>query len=383
MIRRPPRSTLFPYTTLFRSWYPVRDDGSIDHEHPLLPGEDRLPVDPAAETPVGYDESQRGEPGGFVADPDVMDTWATSSLSPLIVGGWERDPELFSRVYPMDLRPQAHEIIRTWLFATVLRSRLELGGLPWRTAVISGWVLDPDRKKMSKKTGTGQSPDELLDRYGADSIRYWAGGGRPGTDLAFEEGQLRIGRRLATKLLNASRFVLGLGAATALRDGTVAVTEPLDRALLAELASVLDRATTALENYDHTAALEAVERFFWAFCDDYIELVKERAYTGSGSARATLATALSVLLRLFAPFLPYVTEEVWSWWRYGSVHRATWPTVYELTRVAPAGAAALLDLAGAALGQIRRAKSDRKLSMKADVPLAEALGPAELLEQLT
>jgi valyl-tRNA synthetase len=163
------------------------------------------------------------------------------------------------------------------------------------------------------------------------------------------------------------------------------VEAPLDRAMLTRLATVVTGATTAFDAYDHTDALQSTEAFFWTFCDDYIELVKDRAYTAGSagdSARAALATALSVQLRLFAPFLPYVTEEVWSWWRYGSVHRATWPTRYELTRVAPEGDADLLKLAGDALGQVRRAKSDRKLSMKADVPLAEALGPAAMLEKL-
>jgi valyl-tRNA synthetase len=217
---------------------------------------------------------------------------------------------------------------------------------------------------------------------GSDAVRYWSSQGRPGTDLAFDPAQIKVGRRLATKLLNASKFALGLGAADALRQP---VTEPLDRATMTRLATVVDRATAAFEAYQHTDALQVAEEFFWTFCDDYIELVKDRAYgTGPGadSARAALAAGLSVQLRLFAPFLPYVTEEVWSWWRYGSVHRATWPTRYELLRVAPEGDPALLDLAGNALRQVRRAKSDRKLSMKAEVPLAEALGPAALLDQL-
>jgi valyl-tRNA synthetase len=221
---------------------------------------------------------------------------------------------------------------------------------------------------------------ETLEQHGADAVRYWAAGGRPGIDITFDEGQLRIGRRLATKVLNASRFVLGLGAAAALRAGVTAVTEPLDRSLLAELASAVETATAALEGYDHTGALVAAERFFWAFCDDYIELVKERAYAENPSARATLALALSVQLRLFAPFLPYVTEEVWSWWRYGSVHRAPWPSARELS--GGTGDPAVLAVIGAALHQVRRAKSDRKLSMKAEVPLAEVLGPAADLDKL-
>ncbi|MBX7265313.1 valine--tRNA ligase [Micromonospora sp. Llam7] len=365
-------------------WYRLDDDGEPDWSHPLTPPEASLPIDPSQDAPPGYDESQRGLPGGFLGDPDVLDTWATSALTPQIVGGWERDPDLWRRVFPMDLRPQGQEIIRTWLFATVVRAHLEHGTLPWRTAELSGWILDPDRKKMSKSKGNVVTPMALLEQHGSDAVRYWAASGKPGTDLAFDPAQIRIGRRLATKLLNASKFALGLGAADALR---APATEPLDRAMLAELATVVAGATAAFEAYDHTAALQATESFFWRFCDDYIELVKERAY-GTGaradSARAALATALSVQLRLFAPVLPFVTEQVWSWWRYGSVHRAPWPTTYEVGRdVQGEGDPELLRLAADALGQVRRAKSERKLSMRAEVPLAEALGPAALLDRLT
>ncbi|BEL11382.1 valine--tRNA ligase [Actinoplanes sichuanensis] len=364
-------------------WYGLDANGEPDYDRLLLPDDAALPVDPSSECPPGWSEEQRDVPGGFTADPDVMDTWATSSLSPQIVTGWSTDPDLHARTYPMDLRPQGQEIIRTWLFSSVLRAGQLAGGLPWRRAVLSGWILDPDHKKISKSLGNEvETPIQLLEQYGSDAVRYWAACGRPGADLAFEPAQLKVGRRLAMKLLNASRFALGLGAAEALRQP---VTEPLDRAMLGRLTEVVLTATAAFDDYQHTDALQATETFFWTFCDDYIELVKNRAYAegpAGDSARAALATGLSVLLRLFAPFLPFVTEEIWSWWRYGSVHLSTWPTRYELSRVAPESDPSLLDLAGDALRQVRRAKSDRKLSMKTEVPLAEALGPADLLDRL-
>jgi valyl-tRNA synthetase len=361
----------------FPVWYRVDRKGTPDYTHPLVPDESDLPVDPSSDVPGGYVEAQRGKPGGFVGDPDVMDTWATSSLSPQIAGGWAYDPDLFSRVFPMDVRPQAHEIIRTWLFATVVRSLAEHGELPWHTADISGWIVAKSNEKLSKSKGNSTSgPNELLDKYGADAVRYWSASGRPGVDTVLDEGQMKVGRRLATKLLNASRFGLGLAAAAPSLDD---VTVPLDRAMLARLSTVVTSATRALEEYDHTGALTTTEAFFWEFCDDYIELVKERAYgdgPSSSSARAALAVALDVQLRLFAPYLPYVTEEIWSWWRSGSVHRASWPTPEEL---AVDGDPSVLTATAAALGGVRRAKSGRSLSMRAEVTRAVVCAPAAVL----
>ena len=345
-------------------WYRLDPSGSPDHDDPLVPSS--LPVDPAVEVPPGFTEAQRDVPGGFTAEPDIFDTWATSSLTPQIAGGWADDPDLFARVFPYDLRPQAHEIIRTWLFSTLLRSHSELGTLPWKDAAISGWVLDPDRRKMSKSVGNVVTPLEPIERYGADAVRYWAAGSRLGVDTAYDEGQLRVGRRLATKVLNVSRFVLGLSSV----DG--AVRDPVDRAMLGRLAGVVDAATAAYDRFDHAGALAAVETFFWEFCDDHVELVKSRAYGDVGPAEAAsavagLRTALDVLLRLLAPTLPFVTEEVWSWWRDGSVHVAPWPTAGPLLGAADGADDALPGLVSWVLGEVRRAKSDARASMRAPV----------------
>ena len=246
----------------------------------------------------------------------------------------------------MDLRPQGHDIIRTWLFSTVVRAHLEFQSLPWSDVALSGWILDPDRKKMSKSKGNVVTPIGLLEQYGSDAVRYWAACARPGADTAFDEGQMQIGRKLAIKLLNVSKFVLGIG------DGPVpgpdAVTDPLDQAMAARLAAVVADATTAFEAYDYARALERTEAFFWWFCDDYVELVKGRAYRtpgddGARSARAALRLALDVLQRLLAPLLPFVTEEVWWWWQEGSIHRAAWPDAATVAAVAAGADAAALD----------------------------------------
>ena len=348
----------------FPVWYRVNADGTTDFSSRLLPREAQLPIDPSTDVPDGFTADQRGVPGGFVGDADVMDTWATSSLTPFIVCGWETDPELFKLTYPMHLRPQAHDIIRTWLFSTVLRSHLEENQLPWANTAISGWVLDPDRKKMSKSKGNVVTPMGLLEEHGSDAVRYWAAKGGPGVDTAFEVGQMKVGRRLAIKLLNASKFVLGK------TEPRGPVTEPIDGGMLHRLATLVAGATRDLEGYDYSAALRETEAFFWWFCDDYIELVKRRRAgddAAAASANTAAQLALSVMLRLFAPYLPFTTEEVWSWWQSGSVHRAAWPTVEEIGAAADAASLDASLHASAVTAAIRQQRSTKNLGFGVQV----------------
>jgi valyl-tRNA synthetase len=354
----------------FPVWYPLDAHSRVDYAHPIAANEEHLPMDPSTDVPPGFTEAQRGKPGGFVGDPDVMDTWATSSMTPQIVCGWARDPELFAKTFPMDLRPQAHDIIRTWLFDTVLRSHLEHDSLPWTHAALSGWVLDPDRKKMSKSKGNVVTPMGLLEEHGSDGVRYWAASGRPGTDTAFDTNQMKVGRRLAMKVLNASKFVLSAAEPKA------PIKWAVDRAMLRSLAALVTEATEAFETYDYARVLQRTETFFWRFCDDYLELVKGRRYgeqgpDAAGSANAALAAALSVMLRLFAPFLPFVTEEVWSWWQHGSVHQAPWPTAAEIDAlVGPSDSAAdeaKYHWATTVLFEVRKQRSEAKQPLKVPI----------------
>ena len=373
----------------FPVWYPISDLGKVDHDLPIAPAEDRLPIDPSTDVPPGYRQDQRGVAGGFVGDPDVMDTWATSSLSPQIVCGWPDDQELFTRTFPMDMRPQAHDIIRTWLFSSLLRAHLEHDSLPWANAAISGFVTDPDRKKMSKSKGNVVTPLALLEEHGSDGVRYWAASGRPGTDTMFDTNQMRVGRRLAIKVLNASKFALS----SAEPQGVIEV--PVDRAMIRNLAALVDEATAAFEEYDYARVLQRTESFFWRFCDDYLELVKGRRYGeqgpgGAGSANAALTAALSVMLRLFAPFLVFVTDEVWSWWQPGSIHQARWPTSDELlSQLADNSEAArqaderAYQWATYLLFEVRKQRSEAKQPLKVPIAKVSVRAEAEAAAQMS
>jgi valyl-tRNA synthetase len=350
-------------------WYALDADGNPDYENVITPKEASLPVDPSSQCPEGFTEDQRGKPNGFMGEVDILDTWATSSLTPQLAGGWISDPEKYAKVFPFTLRPQGQDIIRTWLFSTLLRSFQEENQIPWSDAALSGWILDPDRKKMSKSKGNVVVPNDLLDEHGSDAVRYWAAAARLGTDAAFDVGQMKVGRRLAIKVLNAAKFVLSFDLAS----DKMVVTEAIDKAMLAALAEVVTGATKAFESYDHTKALELTESFFWNFTDDYLELVKERAYgqntdpASQASAVSALRIALLAITKLLAPFIPFATEEAWSWWQEGSVHRSNWPVSEDLSGFTGSQSAGLLSLASQALIGIRKAKSDEKLSMKAEI----------------
>jgi valyl-tRNA synthetase len=347
----------------FPLWYRLKPDGTTDFDAPILADEKTLPVDPTTDVPPGYREAQRDQPGGFTGEADVFDTWFTSSLTPQISSGWTTSPERHKRLFPTDLRPQSHEIIRTWAFYTVAKAWLHERDIPWRRTAISGWVLDPDRKKMSKSKGNVVTPVHFIDQFGADAVRYWSLAARLGTDTAFDEKVFAVGRRLVMKLYNAAKYALSQSAAEG------AVTHPLDLGFLARLRDTVERASALFEELDYAGALDTVERFFWSgYTDNYLELVKARARSetdaaGRSSAVAAAQQGLSVLLRLFAPYLPYVTEEAWSWGfaaatRERSIHRAPWPQAAELAGV-PAGTEAgkPFDLACAFLDAVRRGKS--------------------------
>lgn len=360
-------------------WYALDENGERDYERVLTPSPATLPIDPTTDVPEGYTEDQRGVPGGFDAEADIFDTWATSSLTPQLAGGWQRDEELWNAIAPFDLRPQGQDIIRTWLFSTMLRSTLEDQRSPWRNAAISGFIVDPDRKKMSKSKGNVVTPADILSTHGSDAVRYWSASSRLGMDAAFDPQnptQVKIGRRLAIKILNAAKFVLSFPVPEGAE-----VTHALDASMLTALDQVVREATRAYENYDQAKALEITEAFFWTFCDDYLELVKERAYdqtdVNQASAALALRLALSTLLRLLAPIVSFATEEAWSWFEEGSIHTATWPEPLGID-----GNPAVLATASEALIGIRRAKTEAKASQKTPVATATISAPAAKIDAL-
>lgn len=376
-------------------WYRIDDAGRTLYHERLLPTREQLPIDPLEDVPEGFTEAQRDQPGGFTGDPDVMDTWATSSLTPQIASHWVLAPERHKNLFPSDIRPQAHEIIRTWAFYTIVKAYCHEREIPWRHVIISGWILDPDRKKMSKSQGNVVTPEPLLDQHGADSVRYWAARARLGVDTAFDEAVFKTGKRLCTKLFNAGKFAAGrfLDIEPALL-GPERITHESDRAVIRELRPLIERATEAFERFEFAQALQVTEEFFWGtFCDNYLELAKSRTYDeslteGRLSAAATLRLLLRALVRLLAPFLPFMAEEVWHWCFSGdggmhaSVHRSPWPTVEELASIPDPASRDTYAATVAVLDAVRKAKAEANLSMKAPVAKTLITAGNDVLETL-
>lgn len=380
----------------FPVWYPLDGEGEPIYDKPIFASKEDLPVDPMSAVPAGYSEDQRGKPGGFCGDPDVMDTWATSSMTPQIVSHWGLDEKRHKSLFPMDIRPQSHEIIRTWAFYTIVKAWIHHNQVPWNHVVISGWILDPDRKKMSKSVGNVITPHHLLDDYSADGVRYWASRARLGADTAFDESVLKVGKRLCTKLFNASRFVISQLERV---DADIAslsadqITVDVDKDLFAQLKKTAADASKAFEKFDYAAALEATEKEFWAFCNDYLELVKRRSYGEEDnaerrSALATLALSLKMFLRLFAPFLPFITEEIWSWRfssgedKSGSVHSAAWPSAAEYEGVGDSSKPGCYAAGVEVLTKIRSAKTEGKRNLRWPVKGLKVVGEQASLDAL-
>ena len=376
-------------------WYKIDANGLIQHNERILPRVDQLPIDPLDQAPDGYTESQRNQPNGFTGDPDVFDTWATSSLTPQIASQWLNNPERHKSVFPMDIRPQSHEIIRTWAFYTIVKAYLHEGKVPWHNVVISGWILDPDRKKMSKSQGNVVTPEPLINTFGADSVRYWAARARLGVDTAYDELVFKVGKRLCTKLFNASKFVLGrldgIDPATLTPDK---ITCETDRAVIAELRPLIERATESFDKFDYAQALQLTEEFFWqTFCDNYLELAKPRTYDeelteGRLSACATFRLLHRALVRMLAPYLPFLNEDIWGW-AYNadagmqpSVHRSPWPTLDELAAIPAPKFAETYAASVAVIDAVRKSKAEANLSVKAPVETTQVTAKKVTLDAL-
>lgn len=320
----------------FPVWYAVDAQGEPDYSKPLLASVSQLPVDPMIDAPMGYDESMRGKPKGFVGDVNVMDTWATSALTPQIAIDAGKNGKIN---LPFDIRPQAHDIIRTWAFYTIAKALMHSNTIPWKEVLVSGFILDPDRKKMSKSKGNVVTPQHLLDTYGADSVRYWAASARLGVDTAFEEQIMAQGKKLMNKLFNASRFVFNILEGSTLKteqNYQKYISKPLDLAWLGKMNAMIKQANDSFMAYDYAAALEVIEKRFWDFCDNDLEIVKKRAYNPADrSAVATLMFSIDAFLKLFAPFCPFITEEIyqcrpWAGDVDESLHQQAFPKPQEI-----------------------------------------------------
>ena len=315
----------------FPLWYRLDSNSEPDFNNPIFPKLSDLPIDPSEDTPQDFEENLRGKPNGFIGEKDVLDTWFTSSMTPQIGGKWGTGEEFFGEVLPYDIRPQSHEIIRTWAFYTIVKSVLHHNEIPWKNVIISGWVLDPDRKKMSKSKGNVVVPNDLIEQYGADAVRYWAANARLGTDTANDEQVFKVGKKLVVKIFNASKFVLS-NYHEIDEIEIKNIKNNFDKSIIYIFNDYLNKITDSLDKFQFAEALNSIEDFFWNyFTDNYIELVKNRRISGNASdslsASTTLILILENLLKLFAPFVPMITEEIWTtmYPKNKSIHIQDWP----------------------------------------------------------
>lgn len=368
----------------FPVWYALDENGLINYNKPIYADLNQLPVDPMTDTPKGFDESQRGKPNGFIGDKDVMDTWATSSLTPQIA--LAHAPQGHHLSLPFDIRPQAHDIIRTWAFYTIMKSFAHEKKEPWYEALISGFILDPDRKKMSKSKGNVVTPIDLLVKHSSDAVRYWAARAKLGIDTAFEEQIMEQGRKLTNKIFNASKFVFMMVEKSGFdltKPYINRITEPVDRAFVARLRETVAASNRAFASNDYAFALESTEKCFWDFCDNYLELVKGRAYSETpDSAVATLMMAIDTLIRLFAPFMAFTTEEIWQCRPWAddnetSVHVTSYPKSADFENIADN--ITVYETAVTILNLIRKQKAENKRSLKTPVIALEIAMPSATL----
>ncbi len=367
----------------FPAWYSKRkgEEGKV-----IFAKTEQLPVDPLKDLPEGYLRDE------IEPDYDVMDTWSTSSVSPQlnshgIAPGYMINEKRHKNLFPAYLRPQAHEILRTWAYYTMLKSHLHENSLPWTNIMISGWCLAEDRSKMSKSKGNVLVPDTLLAQFGTDVVRYWAANSKLGADTAYSEDVMNNGKRLINKLWNAAKFASQ--HFDKLSESEKKLTPPevlslasadFDKYFLNQLFNVVNHCTTEFEKYEYASAMDLIEKFFWSqFCDNYLEITKTRAYDeeekdpdGARSARITLYYSLKILLKLFAPFIPHITEEIYQiLYSNESIHRRnSWPEVILSKREDHTEALQLLDI----LELVRKIKAKDNLSIKTPVSCIEVKG---------
>ena len=345
------------YGVPFPVWYCEKCD------EPVFAKEDDLPVNPVDEMPKHVACPKCGGTK-FIPEADVLDTWATSSLTPLINTHWATDHR-YDSIYPMALRPQAHDIISFWLFTTVVKCYLHTGRLPWTDVLISGHGLDSNGMPMHKSAGNIIEPKDIIAKYGADPLRHWASLSRLGDDASFQEKDVITGARIVNKLWNVAKFV-NMNKPV----GEAAPENPIDRWIMAKAIGTAKEATEMFEEYNYAGAKRAIDEFFWFFSDNYVEFIKHRTYSGDKSSNRTLSDAFLMILKMMAPFMPYITEEIYQNLYRGqspvkSIHLSEWP--YNGSEAVDRNALRDGDEACRVIVYIRQWKHDHKMALNAEL----------------